>query len=154
MVYKIVLALNGIGNDAWANSPRVKLVSYSAGWLRRCNMVARYSLGKTTYPSMPGSKLFAFSSLEYAEEFWKGGKNSEVLLECEYTGLTRLTRKTIPPAGQARKAWQDGKLLDRVAYVDNIDKPDGTCLVDSLTPIKVVRWYDHGVLGKGECPWK
>lgn len=132
LVYKVV--------NKWGGAYRS-----SSAWFLAPTVWVMYVLGEVTRPILPGSKLFAFDSLENARNY-TGNSISRRILVCECESMESITGM-IPPPERARSSWTDGKLVNPDGEAGRfvprgsngvLVKP-GTVLADWLKPVEVVQ---------------
>lgn len=96
-----------------------------------------YCINKTTIPKMPGSKLFVFDTLEHAKNFLHTYNRLGVVFECT-------TERTYPINNNCvydsciKLFWRLKHWKKSTKQLKHLTIPQGSLLVNSLTPIKIV----------------
>lgn len=103
-------------------------------------IATKYVLGEVTRPSLMGSKLFAYSSLETAMACIMSLHRGLFCLKCETENPEVVEEDlvfTIPSS--AGCGWQDGKLLksDELVFC-HIQPSDKVALVPWLKPLEII----------------
>lgn len=118
-VYKVV--------DLWEGEYR----SFAA-WMLGSEYWVTYKLGEVAYPTIRGSRLFAFDTQVNAEKYILD-RRGKCLLECECGNFERYSGQ-IPSALVAERCWENGILSGNGVQ----PAPEGTVLVGWLVPRKVI----------------
>jgi hypothetical protein len=105
---------------------------------------AVYKIGEVTFPTIPNSKLFAFTNLESARLFKNGfwpNAGYMVIVKCKAKNLTKIMAN-VPEINYSTmiQFWKAKKNHKRTKKFITSEKfPKGTVLCDSITPIEVVK---------------
>lgn len=124
MIYKVVRAACGY----W---------SYADIWLESYS--CEYKIGEVTYPSIPGSRLFAFDSLDNAKNLSWDWENLAILV-CECGEMELFQGRIIDPR-YACRGWDRGRLSVPSEYLAGggwTEPMEGMVLTDWLKPVEVV----------------